>query len=278
VSNGYPSGLIYRQPDYALYSASLRPMLFAIFSRRLALVCLLFSLSYALNAATISGSVKDSSGAVIPDATVEIIAAGGSVVRLASDAKGGFASEDLSPGTYQVKVHSKGFEDLAKAVELGSNAVLLDLQLTIAGTREEVTVGAKVSAYANSDPIYQALRTNGLGRSFALKANATMDYDVGRFVFRRGTITFLAPVQGQIVGAVFIGEGHFTLTPLMPIDKRNYVVEPARTLLTRLQVCCVSFQQWREPSFSPVNNRRGRTSARSTGRLFGMGKNGPPPA
>lgn len=219
MSNGYPSGLIYRQPDYALYSASLRPMLFAIFSRRLALVCLLFSLSYALNAATISGSVKDSSGAVIPDATVEIIAAGGSVVRLASDAKGGFASEDLSPGTYQVKVHSKGFEDLAKAVELGSNAVLLDLQLTIAGTREEVTVGAKVSAYANSDPIYQALRTNGLGRSFALKANATMDYDVGRFVFRRGTITFLAPVQGQIVGAVFIGEGHFTLTPLMPIDK-----------------------------------------------------------
>jgi hypothetical protein len=138
---------------------------------------------------------------------------------LTADAKGSFASADLPPGMYQIKVHSKGFEELSKSIELGSTALVLELRLTVAGAREEVSVGAKVSAYANSDPIYQALRTNRLGRSFALKANATMNHDVGTFVFHQGTITFLAPVRGQIVGAVFIGEGQFTLTPLMPIDK-----------------------------------------------------------
>jgi hypothetical protein len=138
---------------------------------------------------------------------------------LTSDAKGEFASVDLPTGTYEIKVRAKGFEELSKSVALGATPIALQLQLAVTGAREEVTVGAKVSNYANSDPVYQALRAARLGRSFTLKPNATLNYDVGSFVFRRGTLTFLEPVQGQTLGGVFIGEGKFTLTPLMHIDK-----------------------------------------------------------
>ncbi|HLH03330.1 MAG TPA: carboxypeptidase regulatory-like domain-containing protein [Bryobacteraceae bacterium] len=173
----------------------------------------------ALPAATISGTVKDSSGAVVPGATVEISVSGQAPIQLTTDSKGSFASADLPAGAYRVTIRAKGFEQLTKAVELGSSAVVLELELAVAGAREEVTVGGKVSNYANSDPTYQALRANRLGHSFAMKANVTLNYDAGSFVFRRGTITFFEPVHGKTVGAVFTGEGQFTLTPLMPIDK-----------------------------------------------------------
>jgi hypothetical protein len=191
-----------------------------VFARRFVSVfCLSLLAAAALAAATLSGSLKDSSGAVVPNATVEIVASGVSPISLTTDAAGKFATQDLPPGKYQVKVHLHGFEDLNRDVELGSVSTVVNLQLAIASQHQEVTVGAaKTSTYANSDPVYRALRTASLGRSFTLKANATLGNDAGSFVFHHGTITFLSPVQGQIVGAVFVGEGSFTLTPAMPAD------------------------------------------------------------
>jgi len=48
-----------------------------------------------------------------------------------------------------------------------------------------------------------------------------MPLDVGTVVFKSGTITFLAPVNGMETGAVFLGQGHFTLKPVMPLDTQE---------------------------------------------------------
>lgn len=171
----------------------------------------------ALHAQTISGTVQDQSGAVIVGARIEIT--GGDLVQavvLASDGLGKFTSPDLKPGTYSIKVTRDGFEPLVKTVDLRA-AVELQLTLGIAQQRVEITVPGKSAAYANSDPVYRKLRDIGLGKTFRLE-NFTLPLDAATFVFQKGTLTVLNPVNGIVTGAIYIGEGHFTLKPLTALD------------------------------------------------------------
>src|SRR5215471_21226026 len=83
--------------------------------RALALVTFCSVGSVALFAATISGTVKDTSGAVISGAHIEIT--GGSLtqpITLSSDGLGRFESPDLPPGRYQLRVTHDGFAPLNK--------------------------------------------------------------------------------------------------------------------------------------------------------------------
>lgn len=184
------------------------------------LLGLLFSLCPFLSAAIISGTVKDPSGALVPAATVEISGNGQAPAVLTSDSHGAFASADLPPGAYQIRVRREGFEELRQAIQLGSTSAVLVLKLqALTRTRQEINVSGNPGAYVNSDPVYRALRANALGKSFVLKENAKLVYDAGSFTFRRGVITFLEPVKGHVTGAVFVGDAEFTLNALRPIDK-----------------------------------------------------------
>ncbi|MGA8029666.1 MAG: M1 family aminopeptidase [Bryobacteraceae bacterium] len=174
-----------------------------------------------MTAVTISGTVKDPSGAVIPQARIEI--SGGeflSPLILSSDPQGHFASADLKPGTYSIRVTRDGFEPLVKSIEVSANSVNLDLQLSVAAARAEITVRGKSAQFANSDPVYQQLRHIALGVTLRMEG-LRLKYDVATFDLKHGTLTFLAPVQNQVTGAIFIGEGHFTLKPFTPIDSRE---------------------------------------------------------
>lgn len=172
-----------------------------------------------LSAATISGTLKDSSGAVVPAATLQVSSEQQILGTFTSDVQGAFASAELPPGTYQLTVHHNGFAELTKSVSLGKESVVLKLELALAAQRQEVTVVGNGGAYANSDPVYRALRGDALGRSFTLKENSTFIFDVGSFKFRKGTITFLEPVEGMVTGAIFLGDGQFTLAPVTAIDR-----------------------------------------------------------
>src|SRR5262245_30212435 len=99
--------------------------------------CLIVPLS--LLASTISGTIKDQSGAVIQEAKVEI--SGGDLSQPAvvlSDGLGKFSSPDLKAGKYSVRVTHDGFEALVKEVELGGEPVQLELVLAV--EHEEVNV------------------------------------------------------------------------------------------------------------------------------------------
>jgi hypothetical protein len=65
----------------------------------------------ATNAGSISGTVKDSAGAVVPDAVVTITNIATSQSRkTTSDSVGGFTLQDLQVGVYNVSVEKSGFK------------------------------------------------------------------------------------------------------------------------------------------------------------------------
>jgi hypothetical protein len=185
-----------------------------------AVICFALLSPAWLHAQTISGTVQDPSGAVIAGARIEI--SGGDLthpIALSSDGEGKFASSDLKPGTYSVRVTREGFEALVKAVNVPV-ASPLQLTLSIARQQESVSVTGKSLGFANSDPVYRQLRGVGLGESFRLD-NFTLPCDVATFQFQKGTLTFLSPVDGVVTGAIFIGEGHFNLKPVLALDARD---------------------------------------------------------
>src|SRR5215471_9421317 len=86
---------------------------------KVALLMLCLAAPACLHAETISGTVQDPSGAVIPGARIEIT--GGDLAQpivLTSDGQGKFSSPDLKAGTYTVHVTRQGFEPLDKTVDV----------------------------------------------------------------------------------------------------------------------------------------------------------------
>ena len=164
-----------------------------------------------LHASTISGTVIDPSGAVIPDARIEI--SGGGLpqpLEVTSDELGRFSAPDLKAGKYTVRVTHDGFQALEKSVDLQDR---LELQLTLAIATAQTNIVVPGLALANSDPVYKKLRHVGFGETFRFD-NFTLNYDAGTFQFQKGTLTWLGPVEGIVTGAIFIGEAHFSLKPL----------------------------------------------------------------
>src|SRR5204863_2256568 len=61
-------------------------------------------------AQVVAGVVADITGAVLPDAQVELISAPANVVKTAStDGSGAFRFDDVPPGRYQIRVSFEGF-------------------------------------------------------------------------------------------------------------------------------------------------------------------------
>jgi hypothetical protein len=186
--------------------------------RRISILALtLLFLATPLRADTISGTVKDPSGATVSGAKIEL--SGPTLPQpllLTSDDTGKFSAPMLSPGSYSVRVSKEGFDDLTTTVDL-HGAADLPLSLTIAAQQSSVTVSGKSAAFANSDPLYRQLRDAGLADTFRVE-NFTLPLDVGTFELKSGTLTLLALINKSETGAVFVGQGHFSLKPVLAID------------------------------------------------------------
>src|SRR5260370_36750729 len=87
----------------------------------LAIICLAFA--SGLQADTISGTVKDPSGAVVGNARIEITGNGVSQpIILVSDESGGFSAPNLIAGKYSVRVGKAGLQELVTPVDLHDTA------------------------------------------------------------------------------------------------------------------------------------------------------------
>lgn len=95
--------------------------------------------------ASMQGTVTDQTGAILPQAVVEITnISTGVVVRLAADEGGRWREPLLQPGAYQVRVTAPGFQSVVrKGIELnvGQDAVI-DFKLDVGQTKSEVEVVA----------------------------------------------------------------------------------------------------------------------------------------
>ena len=71
------------------------------------------------------------------------------------------------------------------------------------------------------NPVYQQLRGISTSGDLVLVENVVLKRDAGTFTFKSGHIAFLTPVEGKVTGAVFIGEGIFTLDPPLAVERNN---------------------------------------------------------
>lgn len=103
--------------------------------------------AFSQPAGVISGTIKDPNGAVVAGANVSLLNAQQLVLQVVmSDAGGAFRFENVAAGSYVVEVSQAGFSTLAKAVQIDSGAVNLDLILQINSPNVNVTVTAETNA------------------------------------------------------------------------------------------------------------------------------------
>src|SRR5579863_6327744 len=91
----------------------------------------------------IAGSVLDSTGAVVGEASITVRGADtGVVYKIVSTPEGVYRVSDIAVGRYDVTVEAKGFKaSLQKGVEVQINTVTaLNVKLEVGDTKEEVTV------------------------------------------------------------------------------------------------------------------------------------------
>ncbi|ABF39913.1 Cna B-type protein [Candidatus Koribacter versatilis Ellin345] len=107
----------------------------------------LSTLSFAQKiAGTITGTVSDPQGAVVPGATVIVTDEATNATRTTTTKSAGeFTVPNLDPGTYSVKVSGSGFSDFeAKRVEVHVSSITrVDAKLQVGTTKQEIVVEAQ---------------------------------------------------------------------------------------------------------------------------------------
>jgi outer membrane receptor protein involved in Fe transport len=130
----------------------------AVAAAAVVLTALVPSVTLAQTAATgtIEGVVVDSTGGVLPGATVVVKNVDTNQTReLVSDEGGRYRATALQPGTYEVKATLAGFQDVSLGnvgVQVGQT-IPVDLKLRAAGVTETVTV-------TSESPIIDTTRTD----------------------------------------------------------------------------------------------------------------------
>jgi len=185
----------------------------------------------------IEGKVTDPKGGAIPGANITVTNQETNQSTTAvTDAQGQYKVEGLIAGVYNVKVSVKGFNDGGRSnVTVKEDAVAtVDLRLEIASVEAQVKVTAQKG---NIDPVYQSLRQLGRGdQDFAgdcaVVNNLQLKRDAGNFTLKSGELYFITPVEGKVTAAVFIGDGEFTLTPPIEVEKNSLKIFTGETSIT----------------------------------------------
>jgi hypothetical protein len=73
----------------------------------------------------------------------------------------------------------------------------------------------------NSDAAYQALRNGTLSGEAVSITNLELKRDAATFRLHSGTVCFVAPVEGKVTGAVFVGEGGWVLDPPQAAERNS---------------------------------------------------------
>ena len=93
--------------------------------------------------------------------------------------------------------------------------------------RPQQPATAPPPAAPGGDSTYQQLRRSLLSDVTLAVHDFVLKRDAGTFTLKSGTFSLLAPVNGKVTGAVFLGDGSFTLVPPSAAEQKSL------SLLTR---------------------------------------------
>lgn len=112
-----------------------------------ALICIPIA-AFGQGYGSVTGTVTDPTGAVVPGAAVTATQPGtGQVLRTTSSAAGGYAFSSLAPSVYNITARHEGFEAYTeRALQVRADAALtINLTLKPGSTNETVTVNAEAT-------------------------------------------------------------------------------------------------------------------------------------
>jgi TonB family protein len=93
---------------------------------------------------TITGTISDPTGAVVPRATVAVINQAGIRETTVSNAVGAYSFSGMAPGAYAVEVQAPGFASFRnEVIPPPDGNVQADVRLTVGGLNERITVAAQ---------------------------------------------------------------------------------------------------------------------------------------
>lgn len=164
------------------------------------------------NAGSIVGTVKDLTGALVPDAKIIIKSnAKGTVRETTSSAEGGFAVANLEPGNYSVTVESAGFKTLIlSSVTVETNArVPVNVQFTEVADSS----GNVVNVSVDSAPLIESETSV---RGDVITGREVTDLPVGQRNFT--VLAGLSPGVNRPIGSSFglLGGGNEANAPNFP--------------------------------------------------------------
>ena len=125
------------------------------------------------------GTVKDSSGAVIPKAALILIdTTTGQTYETTSGADGGYVFPNLQPGTYTLTASATGFKPLTlqAIVVQTSRSTDLIVQFQVAGVSEEITVAGRTSVVETTSTTVSNTVTNEQIAKLPLSGRNILDF------------------------------------------------------------------------------------------------------
>src|SRR5438309_5737060 len=88
----------------------------------------------------LSGKASDPSGAIIPGASVVIMASGNSIAATTTTGNDGAFILQVAPGSYTLNISANGFEDYTQPVTAASKTPPLLVTLAVAKITQEIEV------------------------------------------------------------------------------------------------------------------------------------------
>src|SRR5580704_13428504 len=213
-------------------------------------LCLASGVTFAQTAGSITGEVKDQSGAVAPNAAVTVTNSETNVARsTTTNAAGIYSFPDLTPGIYQVKVAAAGFSTVVKTnIELQVQQMArVDFSLPLGQATQTIEVSASGALLSTENATVGAVieekRISELplnGRNFfslvALAPNVTFGFlpaqqASGRLGGTRSTLTV------SLTGARATW-ANYTLDGIAntDVDFNTYIVLPSVDALQEFKV------------------------------------------
>jgi hypothetical protein len=130
-----------------------RPALYRTLASIVRVVCLIALGAVVASAqpgGQLTGVVRDTTGSVVPGATVTVSGATLIAPRtVVTDKDGKYVVDGLPAGRYLVTAAFNGFEPTSKAIGVGATAATLDLELAVSSVAERVTVTATKTGAAD---------------------------------------------------------------------------------------------------------------------------------
>ncbi|MBV9307775.1 MAG: carboxypeptidase regulatory-like domain-containing protein, partial [Acidobacteriaceae bacterium] len=107
---------------------------------------------------SISGTIKDNTGGVIPGASVTLSNEGGTVRTVTTGADGSYVFRGIAPGAYTISATYTGLqqEGITAVTVVTGQAATRDISMTLQAQRQEVTVNETATNTVSTDPANNA--------------------------------------------------------------------------------------------------------------------------